>query len=306
MNCETAQSLLFRERVPLASFSTLRIGGTAHVLATPNSVDDFISVRRFANQRGLPIYVIGKGSNLLIDDGLIKAVVCRFGADFSYARITGDVVTAGAAMPMPKLAKICMHHGASGYEWMAGVPGTVGAAVAINAGTHDGCIRDQLLTATVMARNGSISCKPVSDLQLRYRGSRILDTGACVLEATFRLTTSACPAAIRETMRAYMAERQRKFPLGLANCGSVFKRPDAGEGPYCGQLIEAAGLKALQRGDAEISERHANFIVNRGHASADDVRWLVDTMRDRVFQATGVLLERELRYLPHDHKPAFA
>ena len=292
--------LNWQKDVPLAPLTTLQIGGSARYYVVPNSVDDVVAIYDHANRIGLPVYLLGKGSNLLINDAGIDGIVLHLSPAFAYHYLTETQITVGGSMTMPKLARIAADIGSSGFEWMIGVPGSVGAGVAINAGAGQQCIRDNLVSATYMSPDGKIVTELANQLELRHRGSKLLDRGHLVLEATFSLDFSHSPQSVNEKTQDFLKKRRDKFPLRYPNCGSVFKRPGEGKGPYAGWLLESVGLKGLQIGQAQISEVHANFIINHGGASADNIKELIGIMQQRVFKHHGILLEREVRYFPQD------
>ncbi len=290
----------WQKNVPLAPLTTLQIGGLAEYYVVPNSVDELVSIYDHANKIGLPIYILGKGSNVLIDDAGIKGIVLQLGSAFNYHSTTEKKITVGGSLSMPKLARIAVEIGTSGFEWMIGVPGSIGAGVAINAGAGQQCMLDNLLSATHMSPSGEIVTELASELELRHRGSKLLDRGYIVLEATFKLDFSQPKQSVVDQTQTFVKKRRQKFPLRYPNCGSVFKRPGVGKGPYAGYLIESVGLKGLQIGQAQISEVHANFIINHGGASANEVKNLISIMEEKVFCQHRIMLEREVRYFPED------
>ncbi len=294
--------LNWQKDVPLAPLTTLQIGGSARYYVVPNTVDDVVAIYDYANRIGLPVYLLGKGSNLLINDGGIDGIVLHLSPAFAYHSLSEIYIAVGGSMTMPKLARIAAELGSSGFEWMIGVPGSVGAGVAINAGAGQQCMRDNLVSVTHMNPMGKILTEPASQLELRHRGSKLLERGHLVLEATFRLDFSHSPQYVNEKTQNFVKKRRDKFPLRYPNCGSVFKRPGEGKGAYAGWLLESVGLKGLRIGQAQISKIHANFIINHGGASANEGRNLISIMEEKVFCQHGIILEREVRYFPEDAK----
>ncbi|MGK7894499.1 MAG: UDP-N-acetylmuramate dehydrogenase [Xenococcus sp. (in: cyanobacteria)] len=292
----------WQKNVPLAPLTTLQIGGLAQYYVIANSVDELVSIYDYANKIGLPIYILGKGSNVLIDDAGIQGIVLQLSSGFHYHSTTEGKITVGGSVSMPKLARIALEIGSSGFEWMVGVPGSIGAGVAINAGAAQQCMKDNLVSATHISPSGEIVTEPASELKLRHRGSKLLDQKHIVIEATFNLDFSQPKESVADKTQGFVKKRRQKFPLRYPNCGSVFKRPGAGKGPYAGYLIESVGLKGLQIGQAQISEVHANFIINHGEASANDVKKLISIMEEKVFSQHGIMLEREVRYFPEEAK----
>ena len=290
----------WQQNVNLAEMTTLNIGGNARYYAVPTCIEDIVSIYEYADNVSLPVYVLGNGSNLLIDDGGVDGIVIRLGSEFAYHSNTEDQITVGASLSMPKLARIALDLGSAGFEWMVGVPGTIGGGVAINASTTQQGTHENLVSVTYINPKGEIATEAADNLGLRYRGSALLDQGNIVLEASFRLDRSQPIEQVNERTQAYVKKRRVKFPLKLPNCGSVFKRPQGGKGPFTGQLIESVGLKGFQIGNAQISEMHANFIVNLGNASSQNVKDLIGVAQEKVQKEHQILLEREVRYFPEN------
>ena len=294
--------LNWQRNVPLAPLTTLHIGGSAKYYIVPDSVDELVNIYDYAHKIGLPIYILGKGSNVLINDTGIDGIVLQLSSAFNYHSATKEKITVGGSISMPKLARIAVEIGSSGFEWMIGVPGSIGAGVAINAGAGQQCILDNLASATHMSPSGEIVTESARELELRHRGSKLLDRGHIILEATFNLDFSQPKQSVVDKTQAFVKKRRQKFPLRYPNCGSVFKRPGKGKGAYAGWLIESVGLKGIQVGQAQISTIHANFIINHGGASANEVKKLISIMEEKVFCQHEIILEREVRYFPEDAK----
>lgn len=307
MSSQTDITLLpgveLQQNVTLAPLTTLQIGGPARYYAVPNSVEDVVTIYDYARRVGLPVYILGNGSNLLIDDVGLDGITLHLGSGFAYYRHTVEQITVGGGLTMPRLARLAVELGSAGFEWMVGVPGTVGAGVAINAGAGQQSMRDNLVSVTHMNPKGEIVTDPAANVELRHRGSRLLDQGHVILEATFHLDHSQPTQTVNDKTQEFVTKRRKKFPLRYPNCGSVFKRPSEGKGQFAGQLIESVGLKGLRSGQAQVSEIHANFIINLGRASSEDVKHLINQMQEQVFQKHGILLEREVRYFPQDVCP---
>lgn len=296
-------NLNWQRDVPLAPLTTLQIGGLAKYYVIANSLDDLLNIHNYAQKIGMPVYILGKGSNVLINDTGVDGIVLQLSNAFAHESIQATKINVGGSMTMPKLARIAVELGSSGFEWMIGVPGSVGAGVAINAGAGQQCILDNLISATYLSPTGNLVTESVDKLKLRHRGSKLLDQGHIVLEASFRLDFSKPQQSVVDKTQGFVKKRRDKFPLRYPNCGSIFKRPGQGKGAYAGYLIESVGLKGLQIGQAQISQVHANFIINHGAALAQDVKKLIEIMKSKVFEKHGILLEREVRYFPEDIKP---
>ena len=288
---------------PLAPYTTWNIGGEAEVLLEPESVDQVLAVYRYALQTRLPITILGRGSNTLIDDaGIPGVVVClRSALDKVSVDPESGTVQAQAGCPLPKLAVKAGGAGLAGFEFLIGIPGTVGAGVAINAGvkgTVGPSISERLESVRALdLATGQVQDLSADELGLSYRHSDILHK-KWILEATFRAGARDSVAAIKARQKEALTKRAAKQPLQRYTCGSVFKQPEGGE--PAGWYLDQLGLKGYRVGDALISHTHANWIENDGSATSADVRELMAHMQREVFEAFGVQLEREVRFLPQD------
>ena len=236
-------------------------------------------------------FLLGKGSNLLIpDSGLDGVTICTERMQ-KHALLSPDEIICEAGLSLSRLCIFAQEHGLSGLEFAYGIPGSVGGAVFMNAGAYGGEMRDVLSTVTSVDMDGRLHVHTVDDLKLGYRTSVFQQNGETVLSAVIRLTPGD-PDAIRAKMDEILGKRKDKQPLNFPSAGSTFKRP---EGYFAGALIEQCGLKGYAIGGAQVSEKHAGFIVNRGGASASDVLRLIDYIRQTVLRETGVSLEPEIR-----------
>lgn len=289
-----------RSEVQLAPFTTWRIGGPARWFWEPTA-DEVPRMLERCHRLGVRTYYLGRGSNTLIaDDGLDGLVICTRRSLREIHR-RGDTVVAEAGVPLPALSKFVADLGHGGFEFLIGIPGTVGAGVAINAGLTAHEVRDVagvLVSADVCGSTGTVRTAPVRDLALGYRTSAALTKHAYVLRATFRLASPSSAESIRAATAAHLRERRRKQPLSKATAGSTFKQPHGGRS--AGWYLDEAGLKGAQIGGARVSHKHANWIENVGNAEALHVMELMEHMRSRVREAYGVDLEREVRFLPRD------
>jgi len=282
---------------PLKRYTTYRIGGPADILVEAAAEEDVVATLLAAREFGVPVYVMGCGSNLLISDAGVRGVVLRLGHALGRIAVAGETVRAQAGASLPKLAKIAADHGLSGLEWAGGVPGTVGGAVAMNAGAHGGETSRVLVKAELVSREGRRFSAGPEEMRYSYRRSGLIrESRPVVVAAEFRLTRDD-PQAVTARMKEFAARRRRTQPLGMPSSGSVFKNPP---GDYAGRLIEAAGLKGTRIGGAEISTVHGNFIVNRGDARAEDVKSLIDLARNRVRDRFGIELELEVELVGWD------
>jgi UDP-N-acetylmuramate dehydrogenase len=289
-----------RPDVALAPLTTWRIGGPAAWYGEPASGAELAEAVVEARRLDLPFVVLGRGSNVLVPDEGLEAVVACTRSSLTDLRIEGDEVVAGAGAFLPNVARAARAAGLTGFECFAGIPGTVGAAVAINAGiggTGGPCVADTLVEAEVVDDEGGLSTRTAGELALGYRGSAIFCRG-WVTSARLRATGTDDPKAIAEREREHLRDRATRQPLNDRSTGSVFK--PAPDGTTAGELLDRAGLKGFRVGDAAIAEGHANWILNLGHASSDDVRAVIATAETEVLERFDVQLEREVVVLPDD------
>lgn len=277
---------------------TWRIGGPADLFIEPRTIDEIRLAVEILNDRGLPWVVIGRGSNLLFDDEGIRGAVIKLGRAFSKVSFDGKLVRGYSGVWIPSLARRSASLGLSGLEHMVGIPGTLGGAITMNGGSLRQNIGQIVDWVSYIDQNGAIHRLSGSDCGFSYRSSCFQDSSKIVLEAQMSLSCSS-PASVREEMVRVLRERKEKFPLSLPNCGSVFSNdPEIHRewGPP-GRVVEMCGLKRLSMGSAQVSEKHANFIVNLGNATSNDVRALVRTVRRVVHDVTGHDIPCEVRYV---------
>ncbi|WP_229596967.1 UDP-N-acetylmuramate dehydrogenase [Pseudodesulfovibrio sediminis] len=292
-------SYCVQEDVPLSRLSTWKIGGTADVLVSPETIDDVSSVKRYAFEHGVPIVVIGGGSNILFDDAGFRGVVLRIGQGLSDFTISErGFVHAGAGVWTPSFVYRVARAGFSGCTHAIGIPGTLGGLVVMNGGTSRKGIGDHLVEVTVVRDNGEIVRLTQAECAFEYRSSALQKADGVVVAASFQYE-KADKAELRQEMLKTLRGRNRKFPRKQPNCGSVFlSNPKLYQmiGPP-GKVIEEAGLKGEHCGAAQISRMHANFIINTGGATSADTLRLIAQVRAAVFSNTGHLLECEVRHL---------
>jgi len=283
----------FRGRVlrdcPLAPYTTWRIGGPADVLALPADADDLRAGVAWAAAGGVPWRVLGNGSNLLVADGGVCGLVLRLRKLLDDVRIDGTRLTAGAGASFPAVARRAAAAALSGIEFGAGIPGTIGGAIVMNAGWHEFEIGNVVETVEVLEPGGPIRTDGRAACDFGYRRSRFRGRPGVVLRTTLALTRDD-PREVTARLERYAASRKASQPTELPSCGSVFLKPP---GDFAGRLIEAAGLKGLRVGDVQVSPKHANFFVNLGHATATDVLALVERVEREVEARFGVRLVRE-------------
>jgi UDP-N-acetylmuramate dehydrogenase len=278
---------------PMAPLTTFRIGGPAALYLEPESDADLSAVSSALSASGVPLVVIGKGSNLLVSDRGFPGIVLRLGRGYRWVAREGDRVTAGAATPLPALAGVAYQHALTGLEFGIAIPATLGGAVRMNAGAHTRSLADVVEQVHVYdLGEDRVRLVPVEEMGFSYRRSR-LSEDLVVTAAAVRLESGSA-----ESIRARMDEarewRRRTQPLAEPNCGSVFKNPP---GQHAARLIEDAGLKGLRVGGASVSRKHANFIVADPGAHAADVVALIAGIRARVASVSGVTLEPEVHLI---------
>ena len=288
-----------KEAAPLARYSTYRIGGPATVVL-PASGEDIAIALGLAARAGIPVFALGLGSNVLLPDAGLDALVVRLGKGLDQVRNEGERWWLGAGLPAPLAARKTAGQGWAGLHMMVGVPGTVGGGVYMNAGCHGGQWSDVTRAVRVVDQSGEIRTLPAGGIPFSYRRSGL--EGLIVLEAEVELRPGSREALDREVEQLF-AWRQQGTPFNQPCCGSVFKNPD-GPAPAtwsrpwtAGSLIEAAGLKGTRIGGAEISPMHANYFVNAGTATAADVRELIARARAAVAERFGVTLETEVKVI---------
>ncbi|MGE5508271.1 MAG: UDP-N-acetylmuramate dehydrogenase [Chitinophagales bacterium] len=276
---------------PLASHTSFRIGGPADLFMTVPGDRELERLLPALGRRGLRYFVLGNGTNLLFSDDGFRGAVIRLGEHFRQIARTGRELSAGAAVALPAIARAAADAELAGCEFLAGIPGSLGGAVCMNAGAWGASLSDIVSRVWVVDRQGDRVSYGGAEMAFGYRTSRLLGSGEVVTRVELALHPGEV-SEIRRRTAELLEARRRSQPLGVPNAGSVFKNPPGGK---AGRLLEEAGVKGLRRGGAEVSRVHANFIVNTGGATAADVLWLVREMQRRVFVQTGVMLEPELR-----------
>lgn len=276
---------------PMSSHTSFKIGGPADLLVVPADVAELQLLLRWARKRSVPVFIIGAGTNLLVSDKGIRGVVLQFGAGFMGASVHGTKLTAGCGVRLPSLVRRALGAKLSGLEGLAGIPGTVGGAICMNAGTSAGCIKDTLESVRVADLQGNVSVVDAKDLGLSYRRSSIAEMGLIVIEATFALEKEDS-TGIDEIVDNLLQRRKASQPMGIHTAGSVFKNP---EQDFAGRILEHVGAKGMQIGGARVSGKHANFIENTGNATAADVKQLVERLQALSAEKCGVELEPEIQ-----------
>jgi len=277
---------------PMKNYTTFKIGGPADLLVSPSSKEQVKQIICTCRELNIPLTVIGNGSNLLVSDYGIRGCVLKLGMEMSSIALEeNDTVSCLAGTPFSALSVFAMKNALAGLEFAYGIPGTTGGALFMNAGAYGGELKDVILSAEHIDSNGNIVTLQKNDMQLGYRSSVYSSLGGCILSMKLQLSRGNTQE-IKAKMDDFMSRRKDKQPLEYPSAGSVFKRP---EGYFAGALIEQAGLKGYSVGEAAVSEKHAGFIINKGHASCSDVEQLISHIQKIVFENSGVHLECEIK-----------
>ncbi len=279
--------------VPMSQYTTLRIGGNVEALYKARDLNALREMKAFLMDEGIPYLVTGRGSNLLVRDGGLKGVAIILEGSFAVVNNTPmaePYIVAGAGMPLYKLIDFCIENGLSGAEFLAGIPGTVGGGVAMNAGSWGQEIKGVINEVTILTGRGIVEKRDSGRLKFTYRGLE-LNAGEIILNAMLSLKFDR-PALIRKKVVSNMKRRKERFPFDMPSAGSIFKNP---RGDYAGRLIEAVGLKGKTIGGAMISAKHANVIVNKDKASSSDILSLMDLAAGKVREMFNIQLSPEIK-----------
>ncbi|NLY08426.1 MAG: UDP-N-acetylmuramate dehydrogenase [Tissierellia bacterium] len=286
-------TIIIKEYIPMAPYTTFRAGGSTRFFAEVNSIDDLRYLIDFIKSNDVEYYILGNGSNTLVRDGGYNGVVIKLGNEFSKIEVQGRFITAGASATLAALSKSALENSLAGLEFASGIPGSVGGGVRMNAGAYGGEMKDVFFGAQVLSSSNKIYSLSYDEMNFGYRNTVIdkesfiiLSCGFCLEEGDHR--------EIKEKMDDYSKRRFDKQPLNFPSAGSTFKRPD---GYYAAKLIEDCGLKGLRYGGAEVSAKHSGFIVNKGNATAKDIEDLMNIVKHRVKEVYQVDLEPEVRLI---------
>jgi len=289
-------TILPEERIKIQAMmkehTTFRVGGPADVLVSPQSVEELTRILSLAKENQIPYYVIGHGSNLLVGDGGIRGLVIEFGKEYAGITWDGNIsLTVQAGCMMSTAANFAYKQGLTGMEFAAGIPGTLGGAIRMNAGAYGGEMKDIVKTVTVMLPDGDVKVMDRDEMHFAYRHS-IADEQDLIILETELVLEHGDPEAIQARMQELGQARREKQPLEYPSAGSTFKRP---EGYFAGKLIMEAGLAGYRVGDAQVSEKHCGFVINRGEATAKEIDILMQDVIRKVQEKDGVTLEPEVR-----------
>lgn len=283
----------FQINAPMAQYTTFRVGGPADILVSPGSKDEVRTLFAAIQAEQVPCTILGNGSNVLVLDKGIRGVVLKLGNALKSLCIEGNRIQVEAGVLLSRLAAAAADAGLTGLEFASGIPGSLGGAILMNAGAYGGEIGNLVRTVTVMDPGGQIRILNRKQMDFRYRHSVVMETGDIILSATLELTPDDL-AAIHDRIHELTQKRISKQPLNFPSAGSTFKRPP---GYFAAALIDQAGLRGYRVGDAQVSEKHTGFVVNRGHATASEILQLMDDVKNRVHAMSGVWLEPEVRIL---------
>lgn len=294
LNYLPADRLLFNEE--MKNHTTFKIGGPVDILVLPQDEEDVGTVVSFCRQRDIPLFILGVGSNLLVRDGGIRGVAMKLGEDLDEVEVSDEEIEAQAGIKISALARIAAFHSLSGLEFAEGIPGSLGGALVMNAGAYDGEMQGVVTEARAISPDGSIKTFNNKEMQFGYRQSIFQSNGYIIISVRLKLVTGD-REEIEKRMLEFACRREEKQPLDKPSAGSTFRRPP---GFYVGPMLEELGLKGYQIGDAQVSSKHAGFIVNNGNATARDVLDLITYIQQKAKQRFGVDLQPEVRVVGED------
>ncbi len=282
-----------RQDEPMHKHTTFRVGGNADYFVMPHTWQEIQKVIVLCHKKNIPYYILGNGSNLLVSDNGYRGVIIQIYKEMNAIEIFENKMRVEAGALLSKVGSTALEAGLTGFEFAAGIPGTVGGAVVMNAGAYGGEMKDILLNVTVLTTEGKVQNLQKDELQLGYRTSLIQDKNYIVLDAEFGLEYGE-KEAIRSKMDELKKQRITKQPLEYPSAGSTFKRP---EGYFAGKLIQDAGLRGFQVGGAQVSEKHCGFVINKDNATAADIVELMNKVAEKVHEDFGVQLVPEVKRL---------
>ncbi|MCF6465554.1 UDP-N-acetylmuramate dehydrogenase [Clostridium sp. Cult2] len=286
--------ILFDE--PMKNHTSFKIGGPADVMIVPSREEDIIESIKFCRYNHIKYFIMGNGTNLLVKDTGIRGVVIKIANGFDNLKIEGDKAVCQGGTLLSVIAKRVLKESLAGFEFASGIPGTIGGAVTMNAGAYGGEMKDIVTKVRVLDINNNVVELSNVEMNFRYRGSTVIDKELVVLGVEFQLGKGEY-SQIEEKMRDFTHRRVSKQPLDLPSGGSTFKRPI---GFYAGKLIDDAGLRGIRYGDAQVSEKHCGFMVNRGEATFNEVFTLIKTVQKIVYDKFNIMLEPEIKIIGDD------
>ena len=294
LNYLPADRLLYNEE--MKNHTTFKIGGPVDIMVLPQDEEDVATVVSFCRQRDIPLFIFGVGSNILVRDGGIRGVAMKLGENLDEVEVNGEGIQAQAGVKISALARIAAFHSLSGLEFAEGIPGSLGGALVMNAGAYDGEMQAAVIEARAISPDGNIKTFLKEEMQFGYRHSVFQSNDYIIVSARLKLAT-ADREEIEERMLEFARRREEKQPLDKPSAGSTFRRPP---GFYVGPMLEELGLKGYQIGGAQVSSKHAGFIVNNGNATAQDVLYLIAHIQQKARERFGVDLQPEIRVVGKD------
>lgn len=288
-----AEDIFFDE--PMKNHTSFKVGGPADILVCPSNYDEIVNVIKLCNENKIPFYIIGRGSNLVVRDGGYRGVIIKL-TKLDNIKVNGEVVVVQCGADLCKVSEVALNNTLTGFEFACGIPGTVGGAVTMNAGAYNGEVSQVIDSALVVDKEGNLLSLDKEQLELGYRISAVQKYGYTVLEVTFKLIKGDYEK-IKYRIDELTRRREDKQPLEYPSAGSTFKRP---EGYFTGQLIEECALKGYSIGGAEVSQKHAGFIINKGDASTKDILSLIEYVQTTVKNKFDVELHPEVRIIGED------
>ncbi|MBL4936293.1 UDP-N-acetylmuramate dehydrogenase [Clostridium sp. YIM B02515] len=280
---------------PMKNHTSFKVGGPVDILVTPESYDEIVKVIKLCNEENMTYYIIGRGSNLIVRDGGFRGMVIKL-TKLDKIKVEDERLIVQSGVDLCKVSEAALENSLKGFEFACGIPGTVGGAVTMNAGAYNGEISQVIESALVVDKNGKLITLNKEELELGYRMSAIQKYGYTVLEVTFKLIKGEY-SSIKERIDDLTKKREDKQPLEYPSAGSTFKRP---EGHYTGKLIEESKLKGFSIGGAQVSEKHAGFIINKGDATAKDILDLIAYIQNTIKSNFDVELHPEVRIIGED------
>ncbi len=277
----------------MKNHTSFKVGGPVDLMILPKTEDEVVNVLKLLASQPVPFYIMGNGSNLLVSDRGFSGVVIKLYDNYNDFSVNEDIITAKSGILLSKLAKVSLNHNLGGFEFASGIPGTLGGAVTMNAGAYGGEMKDVLISAHVVDRQGNISEIVNGHLELGYRTSSIQKKDLIVLSAKLQLKKAPYDD-IKDKMNELDYKRKDKQPLEWPSAGSTFKRP---EGHFAGKLIQDCGLRGYSIGGAQISEKHCGFVINKGGATASDIFNLIRHVQETVYEKFGIHLDTEVKQL---------
>ena len=282
------------ENAPMSKYTSFKTGGNADLLITPASVDSLTQIIKKCKELNIKPFVMGNGSNLLVTDKGYKGAIIKIGSNLSSMKLVDEnTIECESGTMMKALCNFALDNSLSGLEFAFGIPGNLGGAIYMNAGAYGGEMKDVLYSCTHIDSDGNIGTLTKDQLDLGYRRSAYTDNGYTIISATLKLQKGD-KIAIKEAMNDKLRRRKEKQPLEFPSAGSTFKRP---EGYFAGALIEDCNLKGYSIGGAQVSEKHAGFVINRGGATSTDILNLIKHIQNTVFEKHGVKLETEVKII---------